>query len=219
MTLRRGLTHTAALTVIATAVLSGCGDDGESTAVSSSTSATFTTTTSAATSAPASAEPGTASSSSAGAPETVESGLTGGAQTISGDGYTIRAQITGPATLGMRNNYQSPLVLIPVSIQVLNGSYDLGPGRWVLRTLNGQEIPGSSIEGVPNALGSTSKITGRVEGTVPFPISKTQAAAGADTVSLAQLHLTENGIGTDTIGQWNWPTPVAADTLPTTKLN
>lgn len=219
MTLRRGLAHTAALTVMATAALSGCGDDGENTAVSSSTSATYTTTTSAATSTPASAEPGTPSSSPAGAPGTAESGLTGGAQTISGDGYTIRAQITGPATVGIRNNYQPPLVLVPVSIEVLNGSYDLSPGKWVLRTLNGQEIPGDRIEGVPNALGRTSKITGRVEGTVSFPISKTQAAAGADTVSLAQLHLTEDGYGTDTIGQWNWPTPVAADALPTTKLN
>ncbi|MCF3938534.1 hypothetical protein VX037_22920 [Gordonia sp. Z-3] len=146
------------------------------------------------------------------ADEDTEIGLIGSTHTISGDGYTIRVQVSDPATV-RRSSTSTVSVLVPVSIDVVDGAYDLNPSHWVLRTLSGQEIDGITNSSAPTAIGKAT-VTGHIEGVIPFVDYSTRGALTNDEVSLSLVQLVPAGTAGVPVGQWNWPEPVPITELP-----
>ncbi|WP_288817406.1 hypothetical protein [uncultured Gordonia sp.] len=205
----------SALTVFAiAAVVVGCGDssDDRVDTAGAGQPSSSTTSTTVATATSSEDMPFMPRVNSEAAQDT-KVGPIGSTQTISGEGYTIRVQVTEPATI-RRVSSSTVTVFVPVSIDVVSGTFDLDPGDWVLRTLSGQEISGATHSSAPTAIG-TADVTGHVEGVIPFTDYSSPTRL-ADDASLSLVQLISTASTPDTItGQWNWPQPVAVETLPT----
>lgn len=139
--------------------------------------------------------------------DTTKVGLIGSVQTISGDGYTIRVQVKDPATI-RRVSSSTVTVFVPVSIDVVDGKFDLNPTNWVLRTLSGQEVEGTTLSQTPTAIGKAT-VTGHVEGLIPFTDYSSPSVL-SDEASLSLVQLVPDGSAGEPAGQWNWsqPTPI-----------
>ncbi|WP_187589518.1 hypothetical protein [Gordonia sp. OPL2] len=138
-------------------------------------------------------------------------GPIGSMQTISGEGYTIRVQVKDPATI-RRVSSSTVTVFVPVSIDVVDGKFDLNPTHWVLRTLSGQEVNGTTLSQTPTAIGKAT-VTGHVEGLIPF-IDYSSPSILSDEASLSLIQLVPAGSAGEPAGQWDWPQPTPIKTLP-----
>lgn len=204
----------SALTVFAiAAVVAGCGDNSGNSVDTAGTGQPSSSTTSTTVATATSSEdipflPRVNSE----ADQDTKVGPIGSTQTISGEGYTIRVQVKDSATI-RRGSSSTVTVFVPVSIDVVSGTFDLDPGDWILRTLSGQEISGTNHSSTPTAIGKAD-VTGHVEGVIPFTDYSSPTRLADDT-SLSLIQLLSTASTPDTItGQWNWPQPVAVKALP-----
>jgi hypothetical protein len=198
----RGVAGGVVVCAVLSVVLAGCGSDSaDSTSAATPGNVAASSTTTA---------PAPPTQAGVTPPDsTVSSPLAGGAQQVSGDGWT--ATITVGDHLTRSKGFSFSGLLAPVTIDVTSGAALAAPSYWKVHTLSGKTLAGSSSGSIPTAIGDRP-LDRDAAGLIPFPSYTTTDLT--DDVAITEVALYAAPTDRDPIARWELPKPLAVKDIP-----